>query len=330
MVRLGVALYLLGRYFRACEILNRPTAARWHISIWPIVFARGNYAEAVESYQAAERPDTKRAIALGPGRGLPLFGRCEGRCTCWITSSAPWNILPTISTSAAPLASVGGNPLEVVALYERAVEADRGHPGALFGLALENDRYGNDEMALEMYRRAAAAFPAHVGSLVNLGLLYEDREQYERAAQCYQRVLDSYPDHNRAPLFIKDTEATHEQFFDDDALKKPRPVGQVLNIPVTDFELSVRSRNCLEKMNLATLGDLAGRARPSCWRARISARRAWWRSRRCCRPRGCGWDNSPPSARPWRPPSRSRFRPTSRPVVQAGFRPEPLGAPASA
>ena len=31
---------------------------------------------------------------------------------------------------------------------------------------------------------------------------------------------------------------------------------QVLEIPVTDFELSVRSRNCLRKMNIRTLGDL--------------------------------------------------------------------------
>ena len=30
----------------------------------------------------------------------------------------------------------------------------------------------------------------------------------------------------------------------------------MLKIPVTDFELSVRSRNCLQKMDIETLGDL--------------------------------------------------------------------------
>src|SRR5205807_1662963 len=30
----------------------------------------------------------------------------------------------------------------------------------------------------------------------------------------------------------------------------------LMDIPVTDFELSVRSRNCLRKMNIRTLGDL--------------------------------------------------------------------------
>jgi len=33
-------------------------------------------------------------------------------------------------------------------------------------------------------------------------------------------------------------------------------MSQVLNIPVSDFELSVRSRNCLQKMGVMTLGDL--------------------------------------------------------------------------
>jgi DNA-directed RNA polymerase subunit alpha len=32
----------------------------------------------------------------------------------------------------------------------------------------------------------------------------------------------------------------------------------LLDTPVTDFELSVRARNCLKKMNIRTLGDLLG------------------------------------------------------------------------
>ena len=109
---------------------------------------------------------------------------------------------------------------------------------------------------MDLYKRAANRFPSFVGPLMNLGLMYEDREQYDRAAQCYQRVLDVYPDHLRAALYFKDTEASHEQFYDEDAAKKRDRIGQILNIPVTDFELSVRSRNCLQKMGINTLGDL--------------------------------------------------------------------------
>jgi DNA-directed RNA polymerase subunit alpha len=157
---------------------------------------------------------------------------------------------------AATVASIGGNPSEVVALFERAVATQEVHAGALFGLALENDRRGNDDQALELYQRAAGCFPTHVGVLLNLGLMYEDLARYDRAQQCYQRILDSHPTHNRARLYYKDSSASRDQFFDEDAQKKSDRLAQVLGIPVTDFELSVRSRNCLQKMGIRTLGDL--------------------------------------------------------------------------
>ncbi len=156
----------------------------------------------------------------------------------------------------ATVASLSGNPTEVVALYERAVANDPKHAGALFGLAMENDRHGNDDAAIDLYERSVARFPGHVGSLLNLGILYEDRNQYERALGCYQRILDVFPNHPR--------KAIHErrERFARYVLRRRRTaqadrLGQVMSVPVTDFELSVRSRNCLQKMGVMTLGDLA-------------------------------------------------------------------------
>ncbi len=40
----------------------------------------------------------------------------------------------------------------------RALQIDDHHPGALFGLALESDRRGNDMEALGLYERAASCF----------------------------------------------------------------------------------------------------------------------------------------------------------------------------
>jgi DNA-directed RNA polymerase subunit alpha len=221
-------------------------------------YARQAYADADREYTAAE--------AAGYSAGDAALGRAEAARMSG-NPAAALKILDSLSGAieqtaeylaqrGATVAALGGNPREVIALYERAVEVDRTHPGALFGLALENDRYGNDDLAMDLYTRAVSHFPTHVGSLMNLGLLYEDREQYEKAAQCYRRVLDVYPDHLRAQLFFKDTEASHEQYYDEDAQKKRDRMGQVLSIPVTDFELSVRSRNCLQKMGIMTLGDL--------------------------------------------------------------------------
>jgi len=45
-------------------------------------------------------------------------------------------------------------------------------------------------------------------------------------------------------------------YIDEHQLRAMEKRDAVLDIPVTDFELSVRSRNCLKKMNINTLGDL--------------------------------------------------------------------------
>ena len=66
--------------------------------------------------------------------------------------------------------------------YERAVELDPQHVGALFRLGYWNDLRGNDDLALDYYEKAAEIRPLHTNALLNLGVLYEDRGDYERAA----------------------------------------------------------------------------------------------------------------------------------------------------
>ena len=258
MVRLGVCLFLLGRYNAAIEALRKGDGgAMAHFCLAKCHFARQQYDKALESYRAAERAGyAANDCALGRAETQRYAGDQAALATLDDLSGAVEQTAEYLAQRAATVSAQGGNPAEVVALYERAVEANRDHSGALFGLALENDRRGNDETALQLYQSAVSRFPAHVGSLLNLGLLYEDGEQYGRAAQCYRRILDIYPDHPRARLFLKDSEASGDQYYDEDAQKKRDRMGQVLGIPVTDFELSVRSRNCLQQMGIMTLGDL--------------------------------------------------------------------------
>ncbi len=82
--------------------------------------------------------------------------------------------------------------------------------------------------------------------LINLGVLYEDRNQYERACGCYGAVLRKDPANALARLYYADA---HDSLKEDQLRK-------VLRTPITDFELSVRARNCLASMNIRTLGDL--------------------------------------------------------------------------
>jgi DNA-directed RNA polymerase subunit alpha len=95
-----------------------------------------------------------------------------------------------------------------------------------------------------------------VGTLINLGVIYEDRNDYHKAQACYKRILDVYPGHARARLYMKDASASGNIYYDEDAARQNERMSQLLSISVNDFELSVRSRNCLQKMGVHTLGDL--------------------------------------------------------------------------
>ncbi len=126
----------------------------------------------------------------------------------------------------------------------------------MFGLALENDRQGNDEEALSLYERASVAFPTGIGALLNLGVFYEDINQYDKAQICYKRILDAYPDHPQARLYMKDAAAQGNMLYDEETQRRNDRLAQIMNQPVTNFELSVRSRKLLQKMGIQTIGDL--------------------------------------------------------------------------
>ena len=258
-VRLGVCLYLLGRYRKAMGILKRGDGgALAHFYLAKSLFALEEYQSAIDSYAAAMQAGySGDECVLGQAEALRYSENVAGALAVLDgLSGAVEQTAEYLYQRGATVAALGGNPSEVVALYERAVESDRNHAGALFGLALENDRRGNDDTALALYKQSAVRFPPHMGTLVNLGILYEDRGQYDRAVQCYQRILDVDPNHGRAMLFLRDSQASGNMYYDEDAQKKRDRMTQVLSVPVTDFELSVRSRNCLQKMGIMTLGDL--------------------------------------------------------------------------
>ncbi|HUW81256.1 MAG TPA: DNA-directed RNA polymerase subunit alpha C-terminal domain-containing protein [Phycisphaerae bacterium] len=98
--------------------------------------------------------------------------------------------------------------------------------------------------------------PAHVNALINLTVLYEDAGDYEDAEHCLRQVLASDPNHPRARLFMREVKSSQQMFIDEDQERIREKRDAILDTPISDFELSVRSRNCLKKMNIFTLGDL--------------------------------------------------------------------------
>jgi DNA-directed RNA polymerase subunit alpha len=139
--------------------------------------------------------------------------------------------------------------------FERALNENPDHEQAAFHLAVLYDRRAEDARAIELYERICTSPPVHLNALMNLAVLYEDNNHYDEAHRCLDAILRTNPNHERARLYMKDVESARSMYYDED----DRRSGQrnaVMEIPISDFELSVRSRNCLKKMNIKSLGDL--------------------------------------------------------------------------
>ncbi len=143
-----------------------------------------------------------------------------------------------------------------IAEWRKAVAADPTNTHALFDLAYRLDLAGEAEEAISMYERACDRPPASVNLLINMAVMYEDMEDYARSERCLRQVLETNPNHPRAKLFMKDVQAGRDAHQEDDSARDLLKRRTLLDTPVTDFELSVRARTCLKKMNIRTLGDL--------------------------------------------------------------------------
>lgn len=258
-VRLGVTQYLVGKFRQSKETLSHADGGA--LALYYLAktsFQLGDYDAALTHFASAKAAGYDGDhCQMAVAEVLRYQGKLQEAMDILDNIFGPAEQTADYNYQrGATVANRDGNFDEVLRLYNRALQHDDHHPGALFGLALENDRKGNDIEALHLYERAASCFPAHIGTLINLGVMYEDRNDYPKAQACYKRVLDVFPDHPRGRLYMKDASASGNVYYDEDNTRQTERMGQLLSVSVNDFELSVRSRNCLQKMGIGTLGDL--------------------------------------------------------------------------
>lgn len=256
-LKLGVVHFFLGHMNEALDHLQQSEGPLAAFFLGRTHAARQEYDEALAAFDKAEKSGyAAQQVQLQRAGILRYQGQLAEAKT----------ILAKVKDMAAHnaeyhyqeggLAEAEGDVQRATKGYERAVELDPSHSAALFRLAYLNDLNGNDDDAIGYYEKCLKHPPVAVGVLFNLGILYEDHEQYDKAADCFRRMLKSYPLDERARLFCKDAEASLSMYYSPDEEKVSQAFRQVMEIPITDFELSVRSRNCLKRMNIRTLGDL--------------------------------------------------------------------------
>lgn len=140
--------------------------------------------------------------------------------------------------------------------YYQVLEQQPEHFEATFRAALLSDQCGDDEAAIELYEKCISSPPAPINALINLAVMYEEKGLLPKAEAILHSVLDEHPNHARAKQLLQSVQSSHGMYFDEQSHRDREKRDAVLDTPVSDFELSVRSRNCLRQMNVRTLRDL--------------------------------------------------------------------------
>jgi DNA-directed RNA polymerase subunit alpha len=256
-LKLGISLFFLGHLSEAIEHLKQAEGALANFYLGRALADRLEYDEAIKAFERAEKSgytgsqvQLQKAGILRQKGDLAQARAVLHKLEDQASHSAEYHF------QLASCYLVEGDRAPAIKHLERAVELDPSHTGALFQLGHANDLVGNDDDAMSYYERCINHPPVHVGVLMNLGVLYEDSEKYAKAVECYRRVLYANPADDQARLFLKDAQASLTMYYNPEEEHAFSRFSQVLEIPVTDFELSVRSRNCLKKINIRTLGDL--------------------------------------------------------------------------
>ena len=277
-LKLGIASFFLGHLGQAVENLKQAEGALAAFYLGKALLERQDLEEAYKAFDRAEKSGyTPSQVQLQKAGIHRLKGEMtQARAMLGkLEDQASHNAEFHFQSAGCQLHE--GNRAQAIRTLERAIELDPTHTGALFQLGHANDLAGNDDEAISMYERCLNHPPVHLGVVMNLGVLYEDSDRYDKAADCYRKIINGLPTGpfineeskkardrmvEQARLFLKDAQASQTMYYNPEAEIANKTFSQVLEIPVTDFELSVRSRNCLKKMNIRTLGDLTRVSEP--------------------------------------------------------------------
>jgi DNA-directed RNA polymerase subunit alpha len=254
----GIGLFILGRNSEAIEKLRKAQDCKEKFIYLALALRRaGEFEKAIENLQKSLEYDAdKMNISMEKTSTYRHAGNFEAAAKELKACKNFENVSAEYHYQLARLQEAQGLYEDALDNFQKALELSGDHQKALFHLAFRCDLSGDEQAAVDYYRQIASSSPVHVNALLNLAVLYEDNGQYDKAAKCVDMVLETHPNHKRAILFSKDIESSKTMFYDEEKEKKKTRKSQILETPISDFELSVRSRNCLKKMKIDTLGDL--------------------------------------------------------------------------
>jgi len=254
----GIGLFILGRNAEAVDKLQKAKDCKEKFIYLALALRRiGKFDDAIENFQnCLDYEADTLTITLEKVATYRYASDFQAAAKELKTCANFENVSAEYHYQLGRLQEAQGLYDEAVENYKTALDLSPEHQKALFHLAYRCDLSGDEDAAIDYYRQIALSSPVYVNALLNLSVLYEDTGRFDKASQCVDKVLEAHPNHQRAILFKKDIESSKTMFYDEEQEKKRDRRTQILETPISDFELSVRSRNCLRKMKIETIGDL--------------------------------------------------------------------------
>ena len=247
--RTGILAYALGHYADAEEHLDAKDAfcqailGMIHADLGELAEAKTLFAAAAKSIQEAKAELVRVLAAMGAGDEAE-------RAAQQVASTAERHFCTGLALEAKH------NVEAAIKAFEACLETDNRHAEAAFKLGALLDRIGDDELAAEQYLVCADAWPAYIPGVINLGILFDERGEPNAAVDCFRQALAWNPRDRRSRGLLRDARASRQMYYDEKEEREREKMEKIMRTSVNDFELSVRSRNCLAKMNIFTLGDL--------------------------------------------------------------------------
>jgi DNA-directed RNA polymerase subunit alpha len=257
-LKLALSLLALGRFGEALEFFDRAPASKLrHYYAGQAAVGLAQFDRAVQEYQQAAKHgwdgfECDMRVAAVRVRAGDLAGaeKLLHKHEAAGQDRADWYC------GRGLVADYRNERVAALEALERALTLDPHHTEALFRSARLYDLSGDDAGALRLYRRLAAQPRAYVNALLNTAVIYEDAGRFDEAMACVVRVLRAFPHHQRARLFFKDVESCQHMVIVEGNEPRVDARSRLLDTPLSEFEFTVRARNCLKKMNVRTLGEL--------------------------------------------------------------------------
>jgi DNA-directed RNA polymerase subunit alpha len=254
----GIGLFILEKYGQAIETLSKAKDCKEKfLYMGQALCKTGDFAEAVKAFQKSLKfgadsldVDLKIVSAYRHAKDYEAAEKLLDKCRNFKNVNAEYHYqLGRFQESVGQYSQALDN-------FKKALELAPNNKKILFHLAYRCDLSGFEDEAVDYYKQITKTPPVHINALLNLAVLYEDVDEFDKASDCIEMVLEHHPNHQRALLFDKDIESSKTMFHDEEKEQRRSRKNQILETPISDFELSVRSRNCLRKMHIYTLGDL--------------------------------------------------------------------------